>query len=176
MTSKTLKILLNEHKNILEIIEFLEKECDKIESGKSIDKNFFKKIVEFIRNYADKFHHAKEENILFSEMNKNQKELHCNPMAQMVYEHDLGRNYVKEIEKGIKEYNKNKVVENARSYCKLLREHIHKEYNILYPMADEILDKKAQFSMLEKFKKIEREKKEDKKKYLKFILELKRKK
>ena len=163
--SKTSKILSDEHKNILKVIEFLEEECCSIENGKEIDKEFFEKIIDFIKNYADGFHHAKEEDILFKEMDKNQRELHCNPIEQMLYEHDLGRGYVKGMEWGVKENNK----DNTRGYCRLLREHIYKEDNVLYPLADEALNKKVQDLMLEKFKKIGK----DKEKYLRFIKELK---
>ena len=89
---KPTKILSEEHKNIIKIIEALNKECDSLESGKPLDKEFFIKAVDFIKNYADKFHHAKEEDILFKEFNKSQS--HCNPTEQMLYEHDLGRNFI----------------------------------------------------------------------------------
>ena len=39
-----------------------------------------------------------------------------------------------------------------------LTDHIYKEDNILYPMADEALNEKTQKSMLEKFKKLEKNK------------------
>ena len=153
---KPTKILSEEHKNIIKIIGALNKECDSLESGKPLDKEFFNKAVDFIKNYADKFHHAKEEDILFKEFNKSQS--HCNPTEQMLYEHDLGRNFVKGMEQASKENNKEKLMENARGYSQLLQEHIYKEDNILYPMADEALNEKTQKSMLEKFKKLEKNK------------------
>ena len=153
---KPTKILSEEHKNIIKIIGALNKECDSLESGKPLDKEFFIKAVDFIKNYADKFHHAKEEDILFKEFNKSQS--HCNPTEQMLYEHDLGRNFVKGMEQASKENNKKKLMENARGYSQLLQEHIYKEDNILYPMADEALNEKTQKSMLEKFKKLEKNK------------------
>jgi len=166
---KSIEILKKEHENILKIADAIEKECKIIESGKEINKEFLTKAIDFIRNYADRFHHAKEEDILFKEMDKNQRELHCNPIEQMLYEHDLGRGYVKGMEWGVKENNKDKIIENTRGYCRLLREHIYKEDNVLYPLADEALNKKVQDLMLEKFKKIGK----DKEKYLRFIKELK---
>ena len=153
---KPTKILSEEHKNIIKIIGALNKECGSLESGKPLDKEFFIKAVDFIKNYADKFHHAKEEDILFKEFNKSQS--HCNPAEQMLYEHDLGRNFVKGMEQASKENNKEKLMENARGYSQLLQEHIYKEDNILYPMADEALNEKTQKSMLEKFKKLEKNK------------------
>ena len=78
------KILSDEHRHILKVISALAKECDAIESGKDLDKDFFEKAVDFIRNYADKFHHSKEEDIFFVELNKDNVQMHCNPVEQMM--------------------------------------------------------------------------------------------
>ena len=153
---KAIEMLVEEHKNILRVTEAIERECEQISSGKTVNEDFFTKVIDFIRNYADKLHHAKEEDILFKEFNKSQS--HCNPTEQMLYEHDLGRNFVKGMEQASKENNKEKLMENARGYSQLLQEHIYKEDNILYPMADEALNEKTQKSMLEKFKKLEKNK------------------
>src|SRR3989344_3349948 len=177
ITTKTSKILADEHQNILKVIDSLNNECDAIESGKEINKEFLTKAIDFIRNYADKFHHAKEEDILFKEFVKKTEEndgcIHCNPVEQMLVEHDEGRNFVKQMEQGVKENNKEKAIEGTRGYTRLLQEHIFKEDNILYPMADEALDKKVQDNMLKKFKKIEKERSKDKEKYEKFAKSLK---
>ncbi len=176
MSSETSKILSEEHQNILKIINILENECNAIESGKEIDKDFFVKIIDFIRNYADKFHHAKEEDILFKEFNKalekNPKSAHCNPTEQMLIEHDEGRNFIKGMETRLNENDKIRVIRNARAYAGLLREHISKEDDILYPMTDRALDNKTKKEILNKFKEIEKERKKDKEKYLNMIKEL----
>ena len=148
---KATTILSNEHKNISKVIDAVIAECNSLESGKETDKAFFEKTVDFIRNYADKFHHAKEENILFVELHKDGVEMHCDPIPQMLHEHDLGRDFVKVIIEGLNANNKEKMVENAKGYTGLIREHIFKEDNILYPMADEALDDQSQKSMLAKF-------------------------
>lgn len=149
------KILSSEHQNILKISDVLLKECDALESGKELDKNFFAKAVDFIKNYADKFHHAREEDILFAELRKDTAQMHCNPIPQMLFEHDLGRNLVKDLEEGINENNNEKIVKNARGYAQLIREHIFKEDNILYPMIDGALSAETQKSILDKFKQAE---------------------
>ena len=172
---KAIKILVDEHKNILKIVDALEKECNEIKSGKKVDEDFFRKVIDFIRNYADKFHHAKEEDILFKEFCKTAEKgcLHCNPVEQMLYEHDIGRNFVGGIEEGIKEKNKRNIVENALGYVNLIREHIFKEDNILYPMAEKSLKPVALKSIHGKFKKIEEKMKESKKKNLEFVKNIK---
>jgi len=172
MDSKISEILSDEHKKILEVIDVLDKECLAVENGKEIEEDFFKKVIDFIRNYADKFHHAKEEDILFKELNKENVEMNCNPTEQMLYEHEQGRDFVKGMEKRLNENDKIKLIRNARAYSELLKEHIHKEDNILYPMADEVLDQKIKRLILEKFKKIGTERKKDKEKYLAVVNEL----
>ncbi|MBU0957598.1 MAG: hemerythrin domain-containing protein [Nanoarchaeota archaeon] len=168
--SKPIQLLIDEHVYILKVVDALIKECEEIENGKEIDEKFFAKTIDFIRSYADKFHHAKEEDILFKEMCKQgtQEKLHCNPIDQMLHEHDLGREFVKNMEDEVKEDNKEKVIENGRGYAQLLQEHIYKEDNILYPMADEALDNEELEEMEKKFMKIGIERKEDKERYTKF--------
>lgn len=151
---KPTEILSEEHKSVLKFIEALERECGRLEIGAEQDKNFFRKAVEFIKNYADKFHHAKEEDILFAELDKREEQMHCSPMGQMRHEHDLGREFVKKLENALKSGDKKEIVNNARGYAELLKDHIYKEDNILYPMADEVLDEAARKEMIEKFNKI----------------------
>ena len=64
------EILMREHENILKVVEALDRECNLIKRGGGVDEEFFKKVIDFIKDYADKFHHAKEEEILFKEFNK----------------------------------------------------------------------------------------------------------
>lgn len=165
-----LQMLSDEHKNILKVIDALLKECDSLESGKHINKDFFTKSIAFIRNYADKFHHAKEEDILFQEFNKCVEEgrTHCNPVEQMLYEHEEGRKYVKGIESGVKEDNKQKIIESACGYAHLLQEHIFKEDNVLYPMADEALDEKVKQKMLSQFEEVNKKMKQEIEKHIIF--------
>lgn len=165
----TSQMLSDEHQNILKVIEALLKECDF--SG-DIDKDFFKKAISFIRGYADKFHHAKEEDILFVELNKKEVKMHCNPTEQMLYEHDLGRGFIKELEQGVKEGDKDKVIKNAKEYAELLKEHIFKEDNILYPMADKALNSEIEKEMLGKFQQVEKDLAKEKEVHLSFLRSL----
>lgn len=167
--SKAMEILKNEHKNILQAIGALLDQCAKDEKTGVISYDFYRSEIDFIRNYADKFHHAKEENILFIELNKNFANMHCNPTEQMLHEHDLGRQYIKELEAGLDKNNLAGVLAGARGYGNLLKDHIYKEDNILYPMADEVLSDKTRDEMLAKFGKIAQEYVEANKKYELFL-------
>lgn len=104
------QILSDEHQIILKVIDAVNTECSELEKGKTFDIGFFQKTIDFIKNYADKFHHAKEEDILFKAMLENVEHLHCNPIPVMLHEHDEGRTFVKGMEEGISENNRNNFV------------------------------------------------------------------
>lgn len=165
-------ILMEEHKNILKVIDKINEECDKISKGKEVNEKFFLDAIDFIKNYADKLHHAKEEDLLFKEFCKSSTNLHCNPVDQMLYEHESGRNFIKGLEEGLKEKNKKKVIQNALGYCELLKEHIYKEDNVLYPLSEQSLDKKIKDNLSKKFKDIDKTNKSKIDKYKKFVKEL----
>ena len=135
------KVLTDEHYNILKVIESILSSCDNLESGKiQVDSEYFENVIKFIKNYADTYHHAKEEEILFKAMLENVNNLHCNPIPVMLHEHEAGRAYVKGMEEGLANNDKQQIMDNARGYCYLLKDHIYKEDNVLYPMAEEALN------------------------------------
>ncbi len=164
--------LVNEHKNILKGISILESSSNKLESGEAISSDIFAGLIDFIRNYADKYHHAKEEDILFVSMEKAGFPVQAGPVGVMLAEHDEGRGYLQAMEKANLRYASgetaviNEIVENARGYIYLLRQHINKEDNILYPMAQNALGQSGIDAMVPKFDQVEKEKAGVEKKYL----------
>ena len=168
---ETTKILNKEHENILKVIASIERECEQLNNGKEIDEKYFEKAIDFIINYADKFHHAKEEDILFEEFNKVSEQAHCNPVDQMLHEHNIGRNFVKGMKQAIKIKDKEELIKNAQGYAELLKEHIYKEDHILYPMTEEVISEEKQEEMLRKFKEIKSDQK-----YLDYVKEFEERK
>ena len=167
---QALQILSDEHKNILKVIDALLNECNKLEAGKPINTQFFTKVIEFVRSYADNFHHAKEEDILFKELDTTK--MHCNPIPQMLHEHELGRNTIAMLEQGLQNQDKDKIVENAKEYASLLQQHIKKEDNILFPMADDALNEQTNKEILQQYEQAEEKLKDTKNKQLAFLKEL----
>mgnify|MGYP001557763566 CR=1 FL=1 len=168
-------LLTKEHEKIIVVADALDKESSLLEKGKGVNEEFLINVIKFIRNYADKFHHAKEEDILFKELCKkeNEKNMHCNPVEQMLIEHDEGRKFIKGIEDGMKEKNKKKIINNAIGYVNLIREHIFKEDNILYPMSKKVLNKKAIMNMSKDFDNADKKMNKEKEKQLAFFRSLK---
>ena len=130
--------LKKEHQLILKYIDLMERyiEFSLENSNKPILLDKAEEFIGFIQKFADEFHHAKEENILFKHLAAPGVLTHCNPLPQMLTEHDLGRKYVQEMKDSLTNKDLNKLIESTRNYGKLLKEHIQKEDNILYPMAE----------------------------------------
>lgn len=163
-----MKYLMDEHVYILKVVDKAEAVCHGLMDGDELDKDFIKKFVDFIRNYADKFHHAKEEDMLFVEMQKPNVEMHCNPVEQMLIEHDEGRAFITGIEEGSNNGNVSKVVSNMNGYIALIRDHIGKEDQVLYRMADDFLSTEVLEKMNSDFEKTDSGK--DVSKYIEFAL------
>ncbi len=137
--------LVNEHKLILRMLAVLERNALRTGQGEFGDYRFYLDAVDFIRNYADRFHHAKEEDILFEALVANGMPRANSPVAAMLMEHDHGRAYVRAMEEAATAALAGApgqdalIAENALGYVALLREHISKEDGILYPLAERLL-------------------------------------
>ena len=95
MTATT--ALRSEHNHILAMIACLRAACAATEKGASFDAETFRKGVDFIRNYADAWHHAKEEDLLFPALEEEGMPRDGGPIAVMLHEHTLGRTYVRQV-------------------------------------------------------------------------------
>jgi hemerythrin-like domain-containing protein len=150
-----------EHQIILRGIDLLEKGANQLEQGKEIASDYFRKSIDFIRNYADKYHHAKEEDILFVRLGKVGFPTQAGPVAVMLHEHNLGRGFVSGMEAAVEKYAVGdktaieEIAKNAHSYAELLRQHIRKEDMVLYPMAENALGKAGVDQMQSEFEQVE---------------------
>jgi hemerythrin-like domain-containing protein len=155
--------LIHEHKAIELMLDVMAKIAGNISEGKAFEVTDVEKIVDFLRTFADKCHHGKEENVLFPELAAAGIPVVNGPVGVMLHEHVLGRGYIKEMNDGAASYKSgNKAAGNAianamLNYVSLLRSHIQKENNILFPMADRILSNEKQDEIYRQFEKIEEE-------------------
>jgi hemerythrin-like domain-containing protein len=151
--------LRNDHVHILKLTDVMEQICQSPE----VCIKHLESVVHLIKNFADGFHHAKEEDLLFPLMGGKGFSKEQGPIAVMLSEHETGRNYVRGMIENIEKYNKgdadslSKIKENMLGYVNLLRNHIDKEDNILFRMADNVLKSNEQQLLLSQFDKVESE-------------------
>ncbi|MBN2544270.1 MAG: hemerythrin domain-containing protein [Spirochaetes bacterium] len=158
------KQLKDEHEGILIMLQVIERIIKNLSGEKELDKDEFEKIIEFLRGFVDKCHHGKEEDILFPNMEMAGIPKDNGPIDIMLTEHQIGRGFIKNMSEALKDYSNNvknnraELIENGQKYVELLSNHIEKENNILFNMADSVLSDELQNELFEEFEKIETEK------------------
>jgi len=149
--------LEDDHVFILQLIDTMEA------MSKSLEPNIadLEDAVDLIKSYADSLHHAKEETLLFPLMAEHGFSTQQGPVAMMLHEHAQGRAFVKEMTKNIELFKNGDlsalsfIYSNMLGYGELLRNHIAKENNVLFRMADQALPKDDQETLYKQFKEVE---------------------
>jgi hemerythrin-like domain-containing protein len=152
------KNLEDDHVHILKLIEVM----NRVIGSENPDVRHLESIVDIIRNYADGLHHAKEENQFFPFLSKRGFSLTQGPVAVMLHEHVQGRDFVKGIADNISVYKSGNIsalgniYTNMAGYTELLQNHIGKENNILFRMADRALSEADHQDLLKQFEEAEK--------------------
>lgn len=143
---KPTQILSDEHRVIERVLGAVEK----LAKGPVGALEPWKKALEFIRGFADQCHHFKEEKVLFPAMEAHGIPSEGGPIGMMLMEHEEARSYVRAMFAAISliearnEAAKESLLSSAQAYCRLLREHIQKEDEVLFRMADEVISPEEQ--------------------------------
>jgi hemerythrin-like domain-containing protein len=100
------------------------------------------------------------ETLLFKRMTERGFPVQSGPIAVMLSEHEAGRAFIRGIADGAAKLGTDpaaarQIVENARGYIDLLRAHIDKENNVLFPMADRALGPEDQAYLAKEFERFE---------------------
>jgi hemerythrin-like domain-containing protein len=150
--SPPMRSLVEEHVNIKKVIAGVQNLSKLSDSKLLLKKETILKCIDFIRNYADKFHHAKEEDILFNLFDTT------SDILQVRYgDHAKGRSFIKNGVEALEAQNSQLVRVNLLGYCELLLQHIQKEDDILYPWMDRQLSDSQVGQLFSKFNAVDEE-------------------
>lgn len=159
---KPTELLKEEHQGVKLSLKILEKLCLKISQEQNAeDVAALNQLIDFFRVFVDRCHHAKEEEILFPALLEAGLPKAGGPVQVMLQEHELGRELVSGMDLVLKNFQAGKskdldeLIDAAKRYIQLLTDHIAKEDNVLYPIADEKILEEVQEKMIESFEKIE---------------------
>lgn len=155
MTNKAIDILTEEHRLILRAMNVAEKMAAAFEKDASVRENDARALLDFIANFADSFHHKKEEDVLFKWMGERGFPVEGGPIAVMLAEHDIGRefsaNAMAALNAPPSPESLSILTLNLRNFAAHLRQHIFKEDNILYPMAVRLCDADGETAILKRY-------------------------
>lgn len=155
--------LKHEHEIVLAVLKGAEREADSILATGKVDTEKTDRMLDFFRVFVDKCHHSKEERRLFPRLEERGMPHNGGPIAVMLYEHTLGRNEIAAIADALDKFKAGDaraaepLAEHLIAYIKILREHIEKENDILFAMADRILTPADQDELSAAFDDIEAE-------------------
>ncbi len=155
-------MLMNEHRLIERALDAMGAWIGTLgPRSESDDKAELARFVSFIQGFADAYHHGKEEDILFVAMGEHGFPRHAGPIAVMLHEHDLGRSLVRVLDGLARQSatwtkeDRDTLGQTVREFSDLLRQHIRKEDQILYPMADARLPEPVKEEMFRQFQAFE---------------------
>jgi hemerythrin-like domain-containing protein len=160
---KATDILMSEHRVIERVIVTLETAANRLQAGQEVRPGFFLDATDFIKGFADGCHHRKEEGVLFKALHANGMPAGQGPIAVMLSEHEQGRKFTRAMRAAAEQLQagdpaaKPILVTNARGYAALLKQHIQKEDQVLFPMAGRIIPADKQEQVVEDFEKVEHE-------------------
>jgi hemerythrin-like domain-containing protein len=148
---KATQDLRNEHEAILHVFQILDAMRASDTQTNAEQLQFGGELVNFLKIFADKCHHGKEENYLFTALEAAGVPNANGPIGQMLHEHVLGRQHIAEMAAALAGQDLAAFKQAALDYQELLRGHIAKENEVLFVLADRILDEEKQSDLFENF-------------------------
>jgi hemerythrin-like domain-containing protein len=156
--AKPTEVLSDEHRVIERVLAAVEK---LLASPPAPSLSHWKKALDFISNFADQCHHLKEEKLLFPAMEAHGIPREGGPIGMMLMEHEEGRSHVRAMRVAVEGLERGEsggvesLLSHARGYLRLLTEHIQKEDEILFRIADDCIPAGEQTALLNSFEEHE---------------------
>jgi len=156
---KSVERLKAEHELIERVLTLLDKAVARIEAGQSLPEGFPQWAPRFFQQFADQCHHAKEEDVFFPLLKRRGIPEQGGPIGVMLHEHVLGRDCVGRMREAseAQPFDGHKFAEAAKQYLPLLRQHIFKENNVLFHMAERVMSRADDAEVTGRFSQVEQD-------------------
>ena len=157
------EMLEAEHRVIQRMVAGMSVLAEQIEVGEPVDVSLLESIVMFLRTFADRLHHGKEESFLFPALIRRGVPSQGCPIGGLTMEHQKGRVMVGELADAVRGYAageppaRENLVKSLRALVAFYPNHIWKEDYLLFPLAGKVLTPEDQQELMDKFETVERE-------------------
>ena len=158
-----IEVLEAEHRVIQKMVAGMSLLAERLEGGEPLDVSLLESIVAFLRTFADRCHHGKEETFLFPALIRRGVPSHGCPIGGLTMEHQKGRVMVGELADAIRGCAageppaREDLVKSLRALVAFYPNHIWKEDYLLFPLAGKVLTPEDQEELVNKFETVERE-------------------
>ncbi len=153
MTPRPTHILRHEHRVIEQVVRALEGMCLRLRTGDSVPVEALTQALDFIQNFADRFHHTREEEYLFPALEQTDL-AEGRAIAFLCEEHQLERQLLAEFDLAIQEYRfagadaVSHLTGVADQFCKHLTGHMQKEDSLLFRLTEEMLEEAEKIALM----------------------------
>jgi len=157
---KPTEILTQEHVLIRLMLDNVSVAVHRMELGGSPAKELFEKVIEFGQSFVHRFHHYKEEFVMFTRLAEKKQGAMDQTVKALRFDHERGLNYLGEIGRNLPGYAAGGeqetaiILSNLAGYVAMLRRHIYQEDHIFFPMAEKEFTAKEQAELVEAFKQV----------------------
>ncbi|MDH5569112.1 MAG: hemerythrin domain-containing protein [Nitrosopumilus sp.] len=132
--------LRRDHDLIEKVIKAMESTIQLLNDGKQVPESILLPVIDFSKNFTDVCHHTKEEKSLFPALEQAGLPSNMGPIAMMLIDHQRSREIGTAMEESANEYlssgDSTKLVSDMQQYVEHVTEHLWKENNRLFMMAE----------------------------------------
>ena len=132
--------LRRDHELIEKVIKAMDSTVQLLKDGKQIPESILLPVIDFSKNFTDVCHHSKEEKSLFPALEQAGLPKNMGPIAMMLIDHERSREIGTQMEQSAQEYlssgDSTKLISDMQQYVEHITEHLWKENNKLFMMAE----------------------------------------
>jgi hemerythrin-like domain-containing protein len=152
-----------EHRLIERMLDIIRQALTQVVGSRKIDPFFVDIVVDFIRIYADRTHHGKEEEIFFRDLERRVlSETDRRIMHELIEEHAFARQITNSVVEGNSRYRTGDpmaladIASQLRKLVDFYPKHIEKEDKVFFPASRAYFSDKEEQSMIAEFREFDR--------------------
>jgi hemerythrin-like domain-containing protein len=152
---KATDLLQDDHHLIERALATLATATTQLERGAPCRPGFFLGVVEFLEGFVHALHYQREENVLFVAMERRGASRTAGPLALAIREHQTSRAAARTIRmaaerwEGGDESARDDLANECRQLVSVLKQHIAREDQLLFPMAQDMIPAEDHFQLLD---------------------------
>jgi len=153
--------LKDDHKLVRRYLDNLLLAHDFLVEQQTVPVTVFEKTLEFSKKFMNKYHHYREEYVLFLKLAEKKGGEIDPQIISLRDQHERSRNLVSQIKESLSGYKKgdevatSRLTENVGYYVSLERQHVNRENHVFYPMAEKAFSAEEMKEFDAEFQKID---------------------
>ena len=152
---KAIDLLKDDHQIIERALATLAAATVQLEGENAVRPGLFLSVVEFLEGFVHGIHFRREEGVLYAAMERAGAPRTAGPVGAAIREHETSRVAARSIRSAAERWEageesaRQELADEARRYVSLLKQHLAREDQLLFPMADDMIPEADHFQLLD---------------------------